>query len=238
MEPIKKNNLVDEVYKQLLQMLSSGEYPEGSRIPSESQLSEILCVSRNTVRTAISKLIAIGIIENHQGYGNCVRSVNVGTFTNSILPCMVMHGNDLETITEYRIGVESMAARLAAERATSKDTESLYELCELAAQHIEDRELFAKYDMAFHRRVAEITENPLFITTLEMIESMYTKWLIGLQGTHGVDKSHDFHFRIYQAIQDHNAKEAGLIMQQHLEDVLTKIRLDESRKNQILETKN
>lgn len=118
MQPIKKSNLVDEVYGQLLHMLASGEYPEGSKLPSETQLCEALGVSRNTVRTAMSKLIALGIVDNQQGYGNRVRSMNVGMYANSILPCMLANASDLVLATEFRIGVESMAARLAAMRAT------------------------------------------------------------------------------------------------------------------------
>ena len=61
MQKIVKSNLVNEVYSQLLNMLASGEYPEGSKLPSETQLSEQLGVSRNTIRTAMSKLIALGL---------------------------------------------------------------------------------------------------------------------------------------------------------------------------------
>ena len=78
MQKIVKSNLVNEVYSQLLNMLASGEYPEGSKLPSETQLSEQLGVSRNTIRTAMSKLIALGLVENQQGYGNCVRNMNMG----------------------------------------------------------------------------------------------------------------------------------------------------------------
>lgn len=42
LQPIKKSNLVDEVYQQLVNMLASGEYPEGSKLPSETQLCEAL----------------------------------------------------------------------------------------------------------------------------------------------------------------------------------------------------
>ena len=38
MNIIEKNNLVDEAYNQLLQMIASGEWVEGSKLPSESQL--------------------------------------------------------------------------------------------------------------------------------------------------------------------------------------------------------
>lgn len=225
MERIKKSNLVNEVYNQLLNMLASGEYPEGSRLPSEPQLSETLGVSRNTVRTAMSKLIALGIVENQQGYGNCVRSLNVGMYANTILPCMLAHAQDLRTVTEYRIGIESMAARLAAVRATEGEIKRLYEACEKAREYINTDE-FAKYDMLFHRIVAEASKNPLFIRTVEMVESMYTHWLIGFQRNHGADKSHEFHHKIYTSIAMHDPEAADHFMRVHLEDVLSKVEQD------------
>ena len=227
MERIKKSNLVDEVYSQLLQILSSGEYPEGSKLPSETQISEKLGVSRNTVRTAMSKLIALGIVENQQGYGNRVRSLNIGMYANSILPCMLANGRDLAAATEYRIGIESMAAYLAAQRATPEQITQLYEYCEEAAKYMNsDMGIFAKYDMKFHKLVAEASGNPLFIRTAEMIETMYTTWLIGFQRVHGVDKSHEYHKRICKAIAEHKAQEASDAMHDHLFDVLTKIMMD------------
>ena len=226
MQLIQKNNLVNEVYHQLLQMLASGQYPEGSKLPSETQLCEALGVSRNTVRTALSKLIALGIVDNQQGFGYRVRNINVGLFANSILPCMLAKASDLASVTEYRIGVESMAARLAAQRATDEDIRRLREACEEAGRHMDSWDAFAKYDMAFHRIIAEASQNPLFIRTSEMIESMYTVWLIGFQRNHGVEKSHDFHYSIYQAIASHDPETAGRQMQKHLEDVLAKVLLD------------
>ena len=226
MERIKRSNLVDEVYRQLLNMLASGDYPEGSRIPSEPQLCEMLGVSRNTVRTAISKLIALGILENQQGYGNCVRSMNIGLYANTILPCMLSKSTDLIAVTEFRIGVESMAASLAAERADTEEIDRLFEACEQAEKHIDSVDEFARYDMLFHRAVAEASKNPLFIRTSEMIEAMYTTWLIGFQRSHGMDTSHDYHIRICRAIAAHDPEGAGRSMREHLEHVLSNIRAD------------
>ncbi len=226
MQPIKKSNLVNEVYNQLLQMLASGEYGEGSKLPSETQLCEALGVSRNTVRTAISKLIALGIVENIQGFGNRVRSMNVGIYANSILPCLLTQSSDLVSVTEFRIGVESMAARLAALHATEDEIQRMKEACENATRHMDSWDVFAKYDMEFHRTIAEASKNPLFLRTSEMIESMYTVWLIGFQRNHGVERSNDFHTNIYRAIARHDAEEAGMYMRKHLEDVLDKVKQD------------
>ena len=145
MNIIEKNNLVDEAYNQLLQMIASGEWVEGSKLPSESQLCETLGVSRNTVRVALSKLNALGLIESRQGFGYSVRNLNIGIYLNSMLPTMLLHSRDLESITEFRIGVESEAAAVAAERATAEDLERMRVACEKAEAHMGDPDMFAKY---------------------------------------------------------------------------------------------
>lgn len=62
-------NQVDEI---LLQRIREGMYLPGSRIPSESELSDELGVSRATVRTALAKLAANGFILRKQGDGTYV----------------------------------------------------------------------------------------------------------------------------------------------------------------------
>ena len=228
MQKIVKSNLVNEVYSQLLNMLASGEYPEGSKLPSETQLSEQLGVSRNTIRTAMSKLIALGLVENQQGYGNCVLNMNMGVCTSAILPTMLANARDLEAMTEFRIGVESMAARLAAERSTEEEIRLLHESYLRAEDAVRsnDKNLFAKYDLEFHRLIAKASGNQLFFRAAEMLEVMYTTWMVGFQRVHGIETSFEYHKRIYKAIAAHQSQEAYDAMKDHLEDVLRKVKLD------------
>ena len=229
MNIIEKNNLVDEAYNQLLQMIASGEWVEGSKLPSESQLCETLGVSRNTVRVALSKLNALGLIESRQGFGYSVRNLNIGIYLNSMLPTMLLHSRDLESITEFRIGVESEAA------AVAEDLERMRVACEKAEAHMGDPDMFAKYDMEFHRAVAEASKNQLFIKAAEMLESMYTVWLMGLLRTHGMEKSHVFHYNIYRSIANKKGDDAKRYMTEHMEDVLRKVRIDNERKRKLKE---
>lgn len=64
------------LYKQLVQAIQrsiqSGEYPEGSRLPSEQELSELFHVSRITVRTALKELADAEIVIRKQGKGTFV----------------------------------------------------------------------------------------------------------------------------------------------------------------------
>lgn len=235
MNTIEKNNLVDEAYNQIINMIATGEWDEGTKLPSENALCEILGVSRNTVRSALNRIMAFGVIETRQGYGYQVRNLNTGIYLNSLLPTMLLRSRDLESITEFRIGIESEAAALAAERADDEDLERLRANCEMAGKvvHLTDNDLFAEYDMAFHRAVATASKNVMFIKAAEMLETMYTVWLMGLQRTHGKDKSHDFHYNIYLSIKNRDAEASRRYMREHLEDVLRKVKLDQERKTRL-----
>ena len=68
--------LAQPLYKQLVNDLTdkiqAGELPEGSRLPSEQEISTLYGVSRITVRTALKELAKEGLIISKQGKGTFV----------------------------------------------------------------------------------------------------------------------------------------------------------------------
>lgn len=60
------------VYNQLFKMINEGTFPEGSRLPSEPELSKMIGVSRTTLRQALALLQDDGLIKNIRGKGNYI----------------------------------------------------------------------------------------------------------------------------------------------------------------------
>ncbi len=60
------------VYNQLFKMIKEGNFPEGSRLPSEPDLSKMLGVSRSTLRQALALLQDDGLVKNIRGKGNFI----------------------------------------------------------------------------------------------------------------------------------------------------------------------
>ena len=78
-----------KVYDQLYAQILSGEYPRGSQLPSEPDLSKKMGVSRMTLRQALALLREDGLIHNVQGKGNFVQETKkapVKDFTNLCNP--------------------------------------------------------------------------------------------------------------------------------------------------------
>ena len=72
MTALSKKHLYVEIYDCLYKRIMSNEFPDGSRLPSETKLAEMLATSRVTLRQALSLLKEDGLIKSVQGSGNIV----------------------------------------------------------------------------------------------------------------------------------------------------------------------
>ncbi|MEY9942305.1 FadR/GntR family transcriptional regulator [Streptacidiphilus sp. MAP5-3] len=153
----RREPLADQVIAQLRSQITSGEWPVGSRIPTEAELVERLGVARNTVREAVRALAHNGLLDIRQGSGTYVLA------TSELAG--VMHRRfadaDKAEITELRQALEASAARLAASRRTAQDLR----LLETALRRREDAwrsgdvEAFVLNDAAFHQAVTAAAHN-------------------------------------------------------------------------------
>lgn len=66
-----------QVQQTLRQMIDDGEFETGEQIPSERELSEMLGVSRMTVRRAVENLVHVGLLERQSTSGTFVRQPSV-----------------------------------------------------------------------------------------------------------------------------------------------------------------
>lgn len=77
LEKPKKLTLVEQVADQLQTLIESGQWPVGTRIPPEPELSEALGVSRNTIREAVRAMVHAGLLQTKQGTARmCARPVS------------------------------------------------------------------------------------------------------------------------------------------------------------------
>lgn len=92
-------------------MVQSGRYSPGEKLPSEMALSKTCGVNRNTLRQAISELISKGLVRREKG---------LGTFVASPAPTELRH--TLERISSYRDLMEQSGVEVKT-RVVSKDLE-------------------------------------------------------------------------------------------------------------------
>ena len=86
--PIPKYLQISAWLKELIQ---TGRYRKGEKIPSEIELSKMCGVNRNTLRQAIAELVSAGLLRKEKG---------MGTFVSSSTPLALKH--TLERISSFR----------------------------------------------------------------------------------------------------------------------------------------
>ena len=159
LQSTRKSALVDQVIEQLRGQIAAGEWPVGSRIPTESELADLLGVGRNTVREGVRALAHAGLLEIRQGAGTFV----VGHSEVTAAVRRRIAASPASETMEVRRGLEIEAARLAARRRTDEDVTRLrILLAEREATHtVGDTEAFIAADVALHLAVAEASHNQL-----------------------------------------------------------------------------
>ncbi|MFB6679808.1 FadR/GntR family transcriptional regulator [Streptomyces sp. NPDC056390] len=153
----RRSALSEQVIAELRAQISSGEWPVGSRIPTEPELVEQLGVARNTVREAVRALAHNGLLDIRQGSGTYVVA------TSELAGVMQRRFADADPrhIAELRSTLESSAASLAAQRRTERDLKQLDALMVRRedAWASGDAEAFVAADATFHLAVVAASHN-------------------------------------------------------------------------------
>lgn len=167
-------NLHSDVLWELGFAIVSEHYPQGTILPPDSELLERFGVSRTVLREALKTLAAKGLIEARARIGTRVLPrERWNLFDGDVLAWHFELGPDvtfLRSLAEVRIGIEIEAAALAAERASPEQAAALAEWVNRmeAADTPAD---FARYDLEFHKVVAEASGN-LFMASISALVEM------------------------------------------------------------------
>ncbi|MCG8471204.1 MAG: FadR family transcriptional regulator [Desulfobacterales bacterium] len=158
--PIKPKRVSDQVFEQIRELIFRGELKPGDKIMPERELMKELGVSRNSVREALNKLVAMGLVDQRQGQGTFVRELGT-TRDNPIMDLMASHNATIIDLLEVRMGLECNGAALAAEKATLEDIRQMEKSIEAMERAIREGRVGTDEDARFHMAIAHATRNPL-----------------------------------------------------------------------------
>ncbi|WP_306334482.1 FadR/GntR family transcriptional regulator [Streptomyces sp. KL118A] len=203
----RRSALSEQVISELRNQISSGEWPVGSRIPTEPELVDQLGVARNTVREAVRALAHNGLLDIRQGSGTYVVA------TSELAGVMQRRFADADPrhIAELRSTLESSAAKLAAERRTERDLKQLDALLvrreEIWATG--DTEAFVTADATFHMAVVAASHNDVMTALYADLGEVLRDWLREDIGEELTPEAHMDHTRLVDAIRAGDADAAA-----------------------------
>ena len=154
----RTHNLAHDLVAKLTQSILLGQMLPGDKLPSENTIVQEHGVSRTVVREAISKLQASGLVETRHGIGTFVieRAPEQGLRLN------VDTALGVRSILELRLGLETQAAALAAQRRTEQQLAQMREALDDYQRLLANNDSCVEADRRFHLLIAEATGNVCF----------------------------------------------------------------------------
>lgn len=125
MKKIQTKKLSDIIVERLEAMLLEGKFLAGQKLPPERQLAEQFNVSRPSIREAIQKLEAKGLLSRKQGGGTWVSDNLAPGVTDPLMDLVATYPEGQFDLLEFRHALEGMAAYYAALRANEADVMAL-----------------------------------------------------------------------------------------------------------------
>jgi DNA-binding FadR family transcriptional regulator len=225
--PRRAGRLSECVVNYVKEQIASNVLKPGDRLPTESELTAALGVSRTVVREGISRLQGGNVVETRHGVGNFVRETGRGPF--GIDPAVTVR--DALSVLELRTSLESECAGLAAQRARPRDLDTIQAALSsiLTTSHAGGDSVAT--DLQFHISIASATGNRYFVDILmQMGSALIPRNRIESAGVAKIESEAYFarvnleHESIFEAIARQDADGARAAMRMHLSNSRERLR--------------
>lgn len=201
----------DRAYQLIKEKIITVEMPPGSVI-RETQLMKELGLGRTPIREALMQLETQNLVEVVPRRGLFVTEIAI---------------TDLQQIYEVRVEIESLCARLAAQRFTPGDLAEMKCLvAEYQAADQSDKKWLLDQDRRLHSLLARATGNKFLYDEFEKFYNLSIRiWHLAFNRMEAEDVDVAAHLDILAAIEAGDCDRAGQCMREHIEHFHNTIRL-------------
>ena len=221
----KTRNLYEDVIKAIKKAILTGDYPSGTPLPSETELSKQFGVSRPVVREALRYLQSSGFLEIKRGTkgGAFIRDIIKLPFIDDFPDMILYRRFKVDHLAQARLMLEPEVCRLAAIHATPKDIQSMKDLINYYEKIKNPDEKDKHYSM-FHRLVGRACGNPLYSILIESIMDFTDGFIQTIKPvSEFIHEDHD-HDEIIKAIENRDPEKAAEVGTRHASQILEGMR--------------
>jgi DNA-binding FadR family transcriptional regulator len=217
-QAIEPKRLYRQISDQLRGLIQRGEFPVGSRLPAERDLSVLLGVSRPSLREALIALEVEGYIEVRMGSGIYVCAPPVAA---DPAPDLSGEEGPLELI-QARAVLEGEVAAIAAKAGRKAQFDAIEEAINTMEAETKAGITPLESDRLFHVRVAEATGNGVLVSTVRRLFDLRLGPLFDRLDRHFEtevvwDQAIAQHREVLQALRAKDPAKARAAMRRHMD---------------------
>lgn len=222
LKPVEKQRVAEEIAEQLRSLILGGQYPPGSKLPPERELSKRLRVNRASLREALKKLEHLGLVRIRQGDGTRVQNfMETGgiELVQHLLPLAGGKPELIRDLLEFRRIFGREIARLAAARTPKEGADGLGKLRELAdrADKVSGALELFEIDFDFYVAVAQLSGNQVMLLLINTVRDgvrTFMPLLANLAAPGEIVRKH--HRDLIAAVEKGDVVTAGRVADEYL----------------------
>jgi GntR family transcriptional repressor for pyruvate dehydrogenase complex len=152
----------------------NGNLKVGEKLPSEQELADQFGVSRNILREALRDIRARGLVEIKNGAGIYITKPTFSDVERMLNRVVVLSDSTIKDYYEVRFALEVIACELAASRISKEEIQELQKIYEDMKKNVSKRDVLTNLDFEFHNVITKATNNNLFCSFLQPLQSIMT----------------------------------------------------------------
>lgn len=219
---IQRSTTADKVFETLHRWIISGQFQPGDILPSQEDLAKQLKVSRNTLREAIFRLSALGLVQSRQGVGTVVQPTSPSNYIRSLPDHLILDQITIAEFIEARLFTECTIVRMVVARAGDSEIEQLAEILDLQKQALDAGDIpeFNRQDIAFHMEMGRASGNSVMFKFLQTTWDLINRFIHQSHRVPGnIERAYANHCRVFEAIKARDADLAETCIGAHIQSI-------------------
>jgi GntR family negative regulator for fad regulon and positive regulator of fabA len=226
MEPIQVQSLKNACIQRLEELILSGAWTIGMRLPSERDLAAQLSISRPVLHEALVDLAAKGLVTIEPRRGVFINDYRTSGSCALLSSLLAFSGGQLDahfirSMMDMRLLIETETAAQAAQNRSPEHLDDLHRILSQEDPACQDVSELTRLDFSFHLQIAIASGNLVYPLILNSFQGVYTH-LTGQFFQHHIhtaiiDTVFSFHHRLVDAIYQHDAVNAQTVMREMLQ---------------------
>lgn len=218
--------LSEYLIQQILALIRDEGMRPGDRLPSVKSLAERFSVAAPTLREALRRLQASGVVEIKHGSGVYVRNDQERVFLANPNRTEI-EAQTMLYLLDARLLIEPRLAELTTQEADDAGISELWGCLEEAERYLTgDDEALHLANMRFHLTIARHAGNPILAQVIQSFIELYSfEQLLLISFYNDRPRDHHEHVGILEAISRRDPPQARELMRRHLEGVKAVVEL-------------
>lgn len=235
LEPLERAKTYELVVRRIKEEIFAGRLRPGDRLPGERQLSELLQVSRPSVREAVRILQAMEIVRTRPGTGASSGLIVSTQPSRALTDLLGIHvalaSYSVSEVMSVRVVLEEQSVRTLAAQGADADLTPVERILSRMSEPALDRSTFHDLDTEFHIAIARGADNALLADLMGALrESVRRPMDKAFAHTDWPTRQQVLvreHTEIFEALRAADGDRAAALMRRHIEGFYESMPADE-----------